>query len=137
MRMCGAIKSTVQLFMRSHKNMHHPSVLWEKLGTASSVLMFLKGKHPYNFTSQSNTIRLLSNSGHREKGRERKFPNNTSISLFIDKNCAVSTCTNANGDDAEFRGGTTRWGGILGLVCIMATLIAASLALRVATDIGQ
>uniref|UniRef100_A0A8W8JVF3 Uncharacterized protein n=1 Tax=Magallana gigas TaxID=29159 RepID=A0A8W8JVF3_MAGGI len=23
--------------------MHHPSVLWEKLGTASSVLMFLKG----------------------------------------------------------------------------------------------
>lgn len=33
--------------------------------------------------------------------------------------------------------GVPRDGGILGLVCIMATLIAASLALRVATDIGQ
>lgn len=72
MRMCEAIKSTVQLFMRSHKNMHHPSVLWEKLGTASSVLMFLKGKHPYNFNIQSNTIRLLSNFGHGK--REGKIP---------------------------------------------------------------
>lgn len=53
--------------------MHHPSVLWEKLGTASSVLMFLKGKHPYNFTSQSNTIRLLSNSEHREKEGKENF----------------------------------------------------------------
>lgn len=53
--------------------MHHPSVLWEKLGTASSVLMFLKGKHPYNFTSQSNTIRLLSNSGHGEKEGKENF----------------------------------------------------------------
>lgn len=136
MRMCGAIKSTVQLFMRSHKNMHHPSVLWEKLGTASSVLMFLKGKHPYNFTSQSNTIRLLSNSGHREKeGKENflihfnQFVHRQELCCFYMHKCEWGW--------RRVSRGYHEMGGILGLVCIMATLIAASLALRVTTDIGQ
>lgn len=137
MRMCKAIKSTVQLFMRSHKNMHHPSVLWEKLGTASSVLMFLKGKHPYNFNSQSNTIRLLSNFGHRKKeGKQNSLITLQSVCswtrmvLFLHAQMRMGMTQN-------FAGVPQRWGGILGLVCIMATLIAASLAFRVATDVGQ
>lgn len=112
--MCGAIKSTVQLFMRSHKNMHHPSVLWEKLGTASSVLMFLKGKHPYHSTTNSKTNRPLSNFVPPKKVRKNSLTTDLEAVELKKHELFICICIYIFSIDVCERGGRKMRKGVLG-----------------------